>query len=71
VHATIQKPLDEIISYLDAGEKVFVIGCDNCAAKCHSGGIPETEEMAKRLKERGVDIIGWCVPQPRGIWRAG
>jgi hypothetical protein len=67
MHATIQKPIDEIVSYFKPGEKVFVIGCDNCAAKCHSGGILETEEMANRLKKRMVNVIGWCVPQPPGV----
>jgi len=67
VHATIQKQLDEIIGYLAPGEKVFVVGCDNCAAKCQSGGIPETQEMANRLKKKGVNVIGWCVPQPKGV----
>ncbi|HEX76545.1 MAG TPA: hypothetical protein G4O12_08230, partial [Dehalococcoidia bacterium] len=60
MHATIQKPLDEIISYLGPGEKVFVVGCGNCAAKCHSGGEPETEEMAERLRRRGVNLAGWA-----------
>ena len=60
MHATIQKHLDEIISYLGSGEKVFVVGCGNCAAKCHSGGEPETEEMAERLKQRGVNVAGWA-----------
>ncbi len=67
MHATIQKPIDEIMKYFNPGEKVFVVGCDNCAAKCHSGGIPETESMANRLKKRGVNVIGWCVPQPPGV----
>lgn len=67
MHATIQKPIEEIVGYFRPEEKIFVVGCDNCAAKCHSGGIPETEEMAKRLRRRGVNVIGWCVPQPKGI----
>ena len=66
MHATIQKPVDEILESIKPDEKVFIIGCDNCAAKCHSGGIPETEEMAKRLKKKGVNVAGWCVPQPSG-----
>jgi len=66
VHATIQKPIEDIVTYFKPGERVFVVGCDNCAAKCHSGGIPETEGMANRLKKRGVNVIGWCVPQPKG-----
>ena len=38
MHATIQKQIDEIVGYLRQGEKVFVVGCGNCAMKCHSGG---------------------------------
>lgn len=67
MHATIQKPIDEIVGNLRPDEKVFVVGCDNCAAKCHSGGIPETEHMAERLKAKGVNVVGWSVPQPKGI----
>jgi hypothetical protein len=67
MHATIQKPMEEFLKYFKPQEKVFVVGCDNCAAKCHSGGVPETREMANRLKKRGVDVIGWCVPQPPGV----
>jgi ferredoxin len=59
VHATIQKPVDEIINYLKPDERVFVVGCGNCASKCHSGGEKETKEMAERLKQRGVPIAGW------------
>ena len=66
MHATIQKPIDEILGFVKPDEKVFVIGCDNCAAKCRSGGIPETEEMAKRLAKKGVRVVGWCVPGPKG-----
>jgi hypothetical protein len=60
VHATIQKPMDEIIGNLKPGEKVFVVGCGNCAAKCHSGGEPETKEMAERLRRRGIDVAGYA-----------
>jgi hypothetical protein len=60
VHATIQKPIDEIIGYIKPGEKVFVVGCGNCAAKCHSGGEQETKEMAERLARRGIDVAGWA-----------
>jgi len=33
VHATIQKPIEEIAGYIKTGEKVFVVGCNNCAWK--------------------------------------
>jgi hypothetical protein len=60
MHATIQKPIEEILACFKPGEKVFVVGCGNCAAKCHSGGGPETQEMAERLKRRGVPVAGWA-----------
>ena len=48
VHATIQKPIEEVLAHLSPGERVFVVGCGNCTAKCHSGGEPGTEEIAER-----------------------
>jgi len=67
VHATIQKPIDVIVSYIKPGEKVFVIGCNNCAWKCHSGGEDETENMAKRLNNKGIETTGFTVPGPQGM----
>ena len=47
MHATIQKPIEEIIKFIKPGEKVFVVGCNNCAWKCHSGGEEEwTQSLA-------------------------
>lgn len=66
MHATIQKPINEIVGYIRKGEKVFVVGCGNCAMKCHSGGEPETAAMAERLKKRGIEVVGHCVPGPPG-----
>lgn len=60
MHATIQKPIEEILSYLKPDEKVFVVGCGNCAAKCHSGGETETREMAECLKQKGVSVAGFA-----------
>lgn len=67
MHATIQKPIDEIVRFFRPGEKVFVVGCNNCAWKCHSGGEDETRRMAERLVERGVTVIGHTVPGPQGM----
>jgi len=66
MHATIQKPLDDILSHLEEGEKVFVVGCGNCAAKAHSGGEPETSAMKERLEAKGVTVTGWAVPADGG-----
>jgi hypothetical protein len=67
MHATIQKPIEEIIHFIRPGEKVFVVGCNNCAWKCHSGGEDETKSMAERLSRRGVQVIGYIVPGPQGM----
>jgi hypothetical protein len=67
VHATIQKPIEEIVGFLRPDEKVFVVGCNNCAWKCHSGGQEETEAMAERLSRRGANVVGYTVPAPQGM----
>lgn len=67
MHATIQKPIEEIVSSIKPEEKVFVVGCNNCAWKCHSGGEDETKAMAARLEKRGVNVIEYTVPGPQGM----
>lgn len=64
MHATIQKPIDVIVGWIQPGERVFVVGCGNCAAKCHSGGELETKEMAERLQKHGVAVAGWACTDP-------
>jgi len=59
MHATIQKPLDEIAGFLKKGEKIFVVGCGNCAEKCRSGGEKEAKEMKERLENRGIEVTGY------------
>jgi ferredoxin len=70
MHATIQKKMDVILNYLQPEEKVFVVGCGNCAEKCKSGGPEETEEMAQRLKDKGVHVVGYS-STPSGVGLCG
>ena len=60
MHATIQKPLGEILEFLKEGEKVFVVGCGNCAEKCRSGGEKEAKEMKVRLESEGIKVTGYA-----------
>ena len=62
MHATIQKPFETILSYLDGENKVFIVGCGNCATKCKSGGETEAKEMESRLRDKGKVVTGWVVP---------
>ena len=66
MHATIQKSLEDILGFLEKGEKVFVVGCSNCAAKCKSGGEIETRVMQERLEAKGVEVSGWAAPPDGG-----
>ncbi|MBN1384840.1 MAG: methylenetetrahydrofolate reductase C-terminal domain-containing protein [Elusimicrobia bacterium] len=59
MHATIQKPLEEILDNIKEGEKVFIVGCDNCAEKCKSGGNEQCKEMKKCLESKGVKVTGY------------
>lgn len=67
MHATIQKKIEEIVRHIRPKEKVFVVGCNNCAWKCHSGGEEETAAMADRLESRGITVTGYTVPGPQGM----
>jgi hypothetical protein len=67
MHATIQKPIEEIVQNIRSGERVFIVGCDNCAMKCCTGGWPETKAMAERLQKRGIQVAGYTVPGPAGV----
>ena len=59
MHATIQKPLKELLGFLQKGEKLFIVGCGNCAEKCRSGGEEQAREMKARLEREGVEITGY------------
>jgi hypothetical protein len=56
-----QKPLEEILSYLDGEKSVFVIGCKGCAEGWGSGGEKQVAEMRSTLQEKGKVITGAVV----------
>lgn len=59
---TEQKPLQEIIGGLKGCDKVFLVGCGECAATCKTGGEPELAAMKKFLEEQGKAVVGMCMP---------
>jgi len=58
------KPLEEILGYLGAARKVFLIGCSDCATVCQVGGKDQVEAMARTLGEHGKIITGSLVAEP-------
>jgi hypothetical protein len=56
-----QKPLEEILDYLDGDKSVFLIGCKGCAEGWGSGGEKQVAEMKNTLREKGKTITGSVV----------
>jgi len=59
MHATIQKSLEEVVKNIKEQEKVFVVGCGNCAEKCKSGGEQQCKEMKECLESKNVQVSGY------------
>ena len=57
-----QKPIEEILEYLEGREKVVLVGCGGCATVFHTGGETEVKEMAKKLSEMGKQVLAAIAP---------
>ena len=56
-----QKPLEEILEYLEGETKVFLVGCNGCAQASSTGGPEQVEEMKAKLTEAGKQVTGSTV----------
>lgn len=59
---TEQKPLQEIITALENRNKVFLVGCGECATTCKTGGEEELLKMKEALEKQGKTVVGSCIP---------
>ena len=59
---TKQKSREDILRILEGKNKVFVVGCGDCAATCRTGGEDEVRQMADFLKISGKEVTGYVVP---------
>ena len=57
-----QKPLKDLLFSLKEYNKIFLMGCGECATACKSGGEPEIAKMQRQLEEAGKVISGSCIP---------
>jgi len=58
---TEQKPLEEILQYLDKHKSIYIIGCGTCTTMLHTGGKSEVLEMKDKLEAAGKKVTGWMV----------
>ncbi len=56
-----QKPLEEILSYLDGERNIFLIGCKGCAEGCESGGEKQVLEMKHALEGQSKSVTGFSL----------
>ena len=45
-----QKPVDEILSFLEPYNRILLVGCNACVAVCHAGGEKEVGMLASALR---------------------
>jgi len=55
---TEKKPLAEILESVEGYERIYVIGCGDCAELAQTGGAPEIEELSVRLTRAGKQVVG-------------
>lgn len=59
---TEQKTIARIIDSLKNYERIFLVGCGECATTCKTGGREELLQMQKALESQGKQIVGSCIP---------
>lgn len=59
-----KKPIQEILGFLEGSEKVVLVGCNQCAATCKTGGEPELQAMKEELEANGKTVLGCKVIDP-------
>lgn len=58
-----QKSIDTIIDRIE-GHSVFLVGCNECATLCHTGGEKEVLEIKQILEDKQIFVTGWVILDP-------
>ena len=58
------KPMEEILNFLNNAQKIVLIGCKQCAATCKSGGEEEVLKMKDELESEGKEVLGYVILDP-------
>ena len=57
-----KKSQEDILNIFSGKNKIFIVGCGDCAATCKTGGVDDVKVMAEFLISRGKEITGVVVP---------
>ncbi|MCW3129168.1 MAG: methylenetetrahydrofolate reductase C-terminal domain-containing protein [Methanophagales archaeon] len=57
-----QKPMEEILSYLEGKQKVVTMGCGGCATFYGTGDKKAINEMAEKLTKEGKEVTKIILP---------
>ncbi|MHC1610694.1 MAG: methylenetetrahydrofolate reductase C-terminal domain-containing protein [Candidatus Methanospirareceae archaeon] len=57
-----QKPMEEILGYLEGKENVVIVGCGGCATFYHTGDKEAVNEMAEKLEKEGKSVTKISMP---------
>jgi len=57
-----QKPIETIVEFLKGSDRIFIVGCGECATTCKSGGEAEVKKMKEELEKSGKTVVGFCIP---------
>jgi hypothetical protein len=58
---TEQKPLSEILGFLEPFQNIYLIGCGTCTTVLHTGGKDEVLKMKKFIEDNGKQVSGWMI----------
>jgi hypothetical protein len=59
-----QKPFEEILALLEGEEKIFLLGCTDCATVVQVGGEEQLKEMKEKLEAKGKQVTGLLLGEP-------
>jgi hypothetical protein len=57
-----QKPMEEILGFLDGKKNVVVVGCGGCATFYHTGDKKAVDEIAEKLEKEGKAVTKISMP---------
>jgi ferredoxin len=60
---TKQKNFDELVRRIGS-TPVFLVGCNQCATLCHSGGKDEIIALRQALEAKQIPVSGWVILEP-------